>query len=116
MSVETNIIKQHLPLTKKSCKKTWNTDYFNKKLTMIANGKKTRIVSSARAKLILSKCVTKNAAPSRQLSTKNNFFSMVDNLPHHICAMKMVVSSGNSNSFSKNVIVKDYIANLAPQH
>jgi hypothetical protein len=70
------------------------------------------IVYSTRATFILQNSVTINAAPARQL-TQTDFFSMVEDLPNHVRAMKTVVSSGVPHSFFKNVFVKDYITKLA---
>lgn len=70
---------------------------------------------ATRADFILRNRTLKNAMPARQLA-KTDFFSMADDLPHHVRAMKMVASSGVPNSFFDNVFVKDYLAHLEPQH
>ena len=98
-------------------KNTWNTGCFNKKLKVIAKDAKLRfgLVASTRAAFILRHRKAKTPFPTRQL-VKPGFFSMAEDLPHHVRAMKMIASSGVPNSFFDNVFVKDYIANLEPRH
>ena len=112
--VETKVIELHLSSANTSDKKTWNTGCFNKKLTIIAKDARLKvgIVSSTRVRFILWNRVMKNAAPARQLLRETGFFSMAEDLPNHVRAMQMVVSSGVPNSFFKNV----FPTNLAPWH
>ena len=98
-------------------KGTWNTGCFNKKLKIIAKDAKLKfgLQLATRADFILRNRSLKNAMPARQLA-QTDFFSMAEDLPHHVRAMKMVASTGVPNSFFENVFVKDYLANLEPRH
>ena len=98
-------------------KETWNTGCFNKKLKVIAKDASLRfgLVASTRASFVLRNRLMKSPGPSRHQDGVN-FFTIAEDLPHHIRAMKAVVSSGVPNSFFQNVFVRDYLAKLAPRH
>ena len=74
---------------------TWNTGCFNKKLRIICKDASLKfgLVSSTRADLILQHWLMKGIAPLREYF-KTIFFTMADDLPHHVRAMKAVASSG----------------------
>ena len=98
-------------------KATWNTGCFNKKLKIISTDSNLKfgMAASTRAGLILRNRQSKNV-PNFRMITGSNFYSMAEDLPHHVRAMKAIVSSGVPNSFFNNVFVKDYLGNLQPLH
>ena len=57
----------------------------------------------------------KCATPLRQ-RLKTDFFTMAEDLPHHVRAMKAVASSGVPNSLFDNAFFRDYLASLQPRH
>ena len=57
----------------------------------------------------------KGFTPLRPL-LKPDFYNMAEDLPHHVRAMKAVVSSGVPNSLFDNVFFRDYLSRLQPRH
>lgn len=57
----------------------------------------------------------KGATPLRQY-LNTDFFTMAEDLPHHVRAMKAVASSGVPNSLFDNAFFRDYLGSLQPRH
>ena len=68
-----------------------------------------------RASLVLHNCLMKCAVLICQFH-ESNFFTMAQDLLHHVRAMKAVASSKVPNLFVGNGFVRDYLASLKPHH
>lgn len=99
-------------------KDTWNTGCFNKKLKIISKDAflKFGLVLSTRAGVVLRNRQAKGAEVHHLCLQSPNFYTMAEDLPHHMRAMKAVASSGVPNSFFNNVFVRAYLGKLQPRH
>ena len=96
--------------------KSFNSGAFNKKLKVLQNPFKYGIVIAARAKALLHHRKRNDLSDLTRDMPVSNFYSMAENLPHLVRAMKMIVSTGVPNSFFNNAFVKDYLSHLNPKH
>ena len=74
------------------------------------------IAESTRAKYLLNHRIRKRRFAVDHHGKDTYFFSMAEDLPHHVRAMKVVASTGVPNSFFNNAFVKEYCAHLEPRH
>ena len=90
-------------------KKSFNTGVFNKKLLIMAENRKMKfgIAESTRAKYLLNHRDRKRRIAVDHHGKDTSFFSMAEDLPHHVHEMKVVASTGVPNSFFNNAFVKE---------
>ena len=100
-------------------KDTWNTGYFNKKLKIISKDDRSKfgLALSTRASIVLHNLQAKNGGLEAHLGRQQpKFYTMAEDLPHHVRAMKAVASSGVPHSFFDNVFVHGCLEKLQPLH
>ena len=69
-----------------------------------------------RAGVVLCNRQVKGAEVHHLCLQAPNFYTMAEDLPYHVRAMKAVASSEMPNFFFNNVFVRAYLAKLQPQH
>ena len=73
-------------------------------------------VLSTRASVVLRNRQAKGAEVHHLCLQAPNFYTMAEDLPHHVRVMKAVATSGVPNSFFNNIFARGYLAKLQPRH
>ncbi len=99
--------------------KTWNTGVWNKRLAALAKGSSAEknLVVISRAKFLL-KMRTTGGTCLQGVGYKDSekFYSMEDDLGHHVRKAMVILATGCPMSFFNNPFVKDWLCQLDPKH